>query len=156
MKNIWAPWRIGYIKKVKNKKCIFCEMIKEKKDAKHLIIKRDKYCFSALNVYPYNNGHIMVVPYRHKSDLKHLKSEEFSSIFKLLKETELKLNKEIKPDGYNIGVNIGKAAGAGVDGHMHFHIVPRWSGGTNFMPVCADTKIISQSLQELFEVLKND
>jgi len=157
MEKIWAPWRSTYVSKIvkKNKGCIFCKMIKEKKDKGNYIFTRAEHCFSVLNVYPYNNGHILIVPNRHVNDLSKLKRQEREDLFDLLEETKVSLNKVLKPAGYNIGINLGRAAGAGFPKHLHVHLVPRWFGDVNFMPVTGNTKIISDSLKSLYEKLKN-
>jgi ATP adenylyltransferase len=154
MERLWAPWRMGYVSKAGEGECIFCVKPKESSDEKNYIVKRGKYCFSMLNIYPYNNGHLMVAPYRHVPDLLDLREEEIVEMMQMLRELEAKLKKLLKPDGFNIGINIGRAAGAGFEGHIH--IVPRWNGDTNFMPVLSDTKVISQSLEELYKLLKDE
>lgn len=153
MDRLWAPWRIKYIKIKKQKKCLFCESIKSKYN--NYIIFKTQYSFSMLNIFPYNNGHVMVSPIRHLKDFAQLKDVEIIDLFKTLANTRKLLDKVLKPDGYNIGINISKSAGAGVTSHLHLHIVPRWKGDTNFMPVLYDTKIISQSLDELYKQLRN-
>lgn len=159
MDYLWAPWRVKYIsrltKKNPAKKCVFCSILKEKKDEKNYIVKRSNHCFSVLNIYPYNNGHLMVMPYRHVGELTKLKAEEKKDLFELLEVMQVLLDKTMKPTGYNIGMNIGRVAGAGFPGHLHIHIVPRWSGDVNFMPVIANTKIISRSLNDLYEKLRH-
>ena len=154
MKKLWAPWRNRYLKHLKQMsvRCIFCSKPKEKNDRKNYILKRGEYCYTILNLYPYNNGHVMVVPYRHTNDLSLLGKEEIWETMQFVCEIQQKLRKKIKPAGFNIGINIGKDAGAGFD-HLHMHIVPRWNGDTNFMPVLADTKIISESLEEVYQLL---
>ncbi len=154
MQRLWAPWRSKYIQTVDEKtECIFCEKAKSKNDRKNLVLKRGKYCFVILNTYPYNNGHLMVAPYRHISQIYQLKKYEIIEIFQFLKQYEIKLKEKLNPDGFNIGLNVGRVAGAGFEHHIHFHIVPRWQGDTNFMPVISDTKVISQSLQEVYKLL---
>jgi len=155
MDKLWAPWRVNYITSAteKTKGCIFCQMLKKKDDHQHLIFTRTEHCFAVLNLYPYNNGHALILPYRHVNDLSKLKPEELADFIVLLNSTKTLLDRTLSPQGYNIGMNIGKAAGAGVPGHIHIHIVPRWKGDVNFMPVTADTKVISQSLRELFDLL---
>ena len=157
MEKIWAPWRSEYVSKIvkKSRECIFCKMIKEKRDKKNYIFTRSEHCFSVLNVYPYNNGHILIVPNRHVNDLSKLKRQEREDLFDLLEETKACLEKVLKPAGYNIGINLGRAAGAGFPKHLHVHLVPRWFGDVNFMPVTGNTKIISDSLKSLYEKLKN-
>jgi len=155
MERLWAPWRSGYIQTVgKKSDCIFCEKAKSRNDRENFILKRGKYCFVILNVYPYNNGHLMIAPYRHISEISHLRKCEMAELFQFLKEYELKLKKKLSPDGFNVGLNVGKVAGAGFEHHIHFHIVPRWEGDTNFMPVISDTKVISQSLEEVYNLLR--
>ncbi|MCX5693380.1 MAG: HIT domain-containing protein [Candidatus Omnitrophica bacterium] len=149
MDKLWAPWRSVFIKIRKIKGCIFC--VKGKKDKDLFIIKRSKYSFAMLNIYPYNNGHIMVAPFRHIKDLKGLNDEELLDIIKLTRDMQALLEKKLKPHGFNIGINTGKAAGAGYKNHLHVHIVPRWKGDSNFMPVIADTKVMPQSLKELYK-----
>ena len=155
IKRIWAPWRVPYITQIikKEKGCIFCKLGKSKKDKNNLIFIRTEHCFAVLNLYPYNNGHTLVVPNRHVKDLRKLRSDETTDLFALLNYTKSLLDAVMHPDGYNIGMNIGRAAGAGVPGHIHIHIVPRWSGDANFMPVVSNTKVISQSLKALHTML---
>ena len=168
MNKLWAPWRIKFIKIRKIKGCIFCIRpflykdkeglsfrIKGKKDKNSFIIKKSRHSFAMLNIYPYNNGHIMVSPFRHVKDLKGLNDAELLDIMKLTRDMQALLEKKLKPHGFNIGINTGKAAGAGYKGHLHIHIVPRWKGDSNFMPVVADTKVMPQSLEELYKTLVN-
>ncbi|MBM3248841.1 MAG: HIT domain-containing protein [Candidatus Omnitrophica bacterium] len=152
MNRIWAPWRIGYVQK-KSKGCIFCRAAKSRLDKKYYVVYRSKFCFSILNVFPYNNGHIMIAPYRHRGDIADLTNDELLDLIKVLKISQRQLDKVLRPQAYNIGINIGKEAGAGFAGHLHVHIVPRWKGDANFMPVIFDTKIISQSLKQLHNKL---
>ncbi len=153
MDKLWAPWRIKYIQGLKRKGCIFCHNPKKKNDQKNYIIKRKKYVFSMLNIFPYNNGHIMVAPYKHTPELEKLNDQELKELMLLVKESIRNLKTNLKPQGFNIGINMGKAAGAGFDKHLHVHIVPRWKNDTNFMPVLTQTKVISQSLDELYDIL---
>jgi len=157
MKKIWAPWRSEFIYTRKRKGCIFCEARDSKKKGPDgFVVKRKRSCFSMLNIYPYNNGHIMIAPNRHKSSLEKLTGPELRDLMLLLNETTGLLDKVLKPDGYNVGINLGKIAGAGYPGHVHIHIVPRWEGDTNFMPVLSDTKVISESLDSLYKrLIKN-
>ena len=155
MDRIWAPWRIGYVSKIgKTKGCVFCKILREKNDKKNYIFLRSKFCFAILNIYPYNNGHILVMPYRHVNDLTKMRKDERADLMALIDRSRKVLDKVLKPSGYNIGVNIGRWAGAGYPGHIHFHIVPRWKGDINFMPVTANVKIISQSLSTLYKRLR--
>lgn len=153
MDKLWAPWRIKYIKNKRQKKCIFCSSLENKKNSQ--LIFSTKFSMCMLNSFPYNNGHLMISPRRHISDIDNLSEDEAIDLFKSLKTAKKLLDKVLSPQGYNIGINLGRLAGAGITGHLHIHIVPRWSGDTNFMPVLSSTKIISQSLEELSELLKN-
>jgi len=148
---LWAPWRIKYIQEKKKKGCIFCAALKGKSN---FVIVKNRLSFSMLNTFPYNNGHTMISPNRHTAGLEALGEAEIRDLFKTLLQTKKLLDKTLKPQGYNIGINIKEIAGAGIAGHLHIHIVPRWKADTNFMPVCADTKVISQSLKELYSKLK--
>ena len=156
MDKMWAPWRSRYITHLnqKVKGCVFCKIIKEKKDKENYIFIRTKHSFAVLNLFPYNNGHVLVLPNRHVRDTGDFHEEEIQDIFKLINHVKNLLKKRIHPDGFNIGMNLGKYSGAGVPGHAHFHIVPRWKGDVNFMPVLSNTKVISQSLRELYLILK--
>ena len=156
MDKLWAPWRIKYIQAKKSKGCIFCRKPRQKKDALNYIITRKRYCFSLLNIFPYNNGHMMVAPYRHVADFEKLRPEEKMDILELISESIAKLKKVLKPQGINVGINLGKAAGAGIAKHLHVHIVPRWDADTNFMPVISQTKVISQSLDDLYSILRTE
>ncbi len=149
--NLWAPWRIKYVQQKKVKGCVFCKIFAEEKDKRNFILFRSQYCFAVLNTFPYNNGHMMIVSNRHVSSLEDLGEQEFLDMNRSLIRLKSILKKILNPDGFNIGINIGKAAGAGVDKHIHIHIVPRWRGDTNFMPVVAETKVVSQSLGELYK-----
>ncbi len=140
----------------KDEDCIFCKKANDKDDEANYVLLRGKYSFVLLNIYPYNNGHLMVTPYRHIADFTDLSDDELSEIFKLIKISKKKLEIALNPEGFNIGLNIGAAAGAGIKDHIHFHIVPRWVGDTNFMPLLSDTKVLSQSLTELYRLLKSD
>jgi len=156
MERIWAPWRKYYITRKKPKGCIFCAVFKGKgSGGKKYLLKKGKHAFSLLNLYPYNNAHVMVAPYRHVKSLELLKDDEALDLIRLVNHTKKKIDKLLKPAGYNIGLNIGRIAGAGFPGHVHVHIVPRWKGDSNFMPVVADTKVISHSLGEMQKILKD-
>ncbi|TAN61122.1 HIT domain-containing protein [bacterium] len=154
MNRIWAPWRIHYISGARKQRgCLFCRVSGQKSDRKNLVVSRSKCSFSILNKFPYNNGHIMICPYRHIKDLSDFKKSEILDFFALADRAQKSLKKALNPDGFNLGINMGKVAGAGIAHHLHLHIVPRWKEDTNFMPVVFDTKIISQSLDELYEKL---
>jgi ATP adenylyltransferase len=156
MDNLWAPWRIDYILSEKEKGCIFCNKPKENKDLDNLILYRGKKSFVIMNRYPYNSGHLMVVPFRHIMHFEKLEDKELLEINKLLKFSISILKKQMNPEGFNIGLNLGKPAGAGIDEHLHFHIVPRWTGDTNFMPVFSDTRIVPQLIKDTYMNLKED
>jgi len=138
----------------KPKGCIFCEKTREKRDEENLILYRGKDAFIIMNAFPYNNGHLMVAPYRHVPTLENLKNDELLEVFKLVNFSLRILREAMNPDGFNIGVNIGRVAGAGIEEHVHVHIVPRWNGDTNFMPVIANTKVISEGLSETYRNLR--
>ncbi len=151
---LWAPWRSKYIYLRKHKKCIFCAAKSPRDDKKRYIIERSAYSFAMLNLYPYNNGHVMVAPFRHVRSLELLSGPEIGDIMALVNRIKTRLDKKLSPRGYNIGLNIGKVAGAGFAGHIHVHIVPRWAGDTNFMPMTAGTKVVSESLDAMYRLLK--
>jgi len=154
MKVLWAPWRIEYIRSPKHEGCIFCDFPKENRDKERLILYRGKYSFVIMNNYPYNPGHVMIAPYRHVANWEELTDEELLEIMKLAQLMIKALKKAMNPHGFNMGVNLGRVAGAGIDSNVHLHIVPRWNGDTNFMPVIADTKVIPESLEEAYDELK--
>ncbi|RPI02571.1 MAG: HIT domain-containing protein [Calditrichaeota bacterium] len=153
MEYLWAPWRMEYILAPKAEGCIFCSKPAESKDRDHLIIRRGQQSFIILNYYPYNNGHLMIVPYRHVSRLYELTAAEQREMMEFLAESSKILTDFLRSDGLNIGMNLGKTAGAGIDDHLHFHIVPRWNGDTNFMPIFGHTKVLPQGLFELYDQL---
>lgn len=155
MEQLWAPWRIEYILQAEKDGCFLCEKPKESKDESNLILYRGKGNFIILNSFPYNTGHLMVAPYRHIGNLDGLTDEEAKEHFNLVKLGLKLLIEVVKPAGFNIGMNLGKAAGAGVDDHIHTHIVPRWQGDTNFMPVIADTKVLPEALAKTYKKLKD-
>lgn len=152
MKQLHSPWRSTYIDSFKTSKkvrgCLFCRMARERKDPSNLIVHRGRHNFVVMNLYPYNNGHLMVVPFRHTGDLEKVPQGELREALDLVKRSIAALKKTSKPQGFNVGVNIGRVAGAGIERHVHFHVVPRWNGDTNFMPVLGETKIISEDLQK--------
>ena len=155
MENIWAPWRKEFILSKKDDNCFFCVAIKDNQDRKNLVLHRGKECFCILNKYPYNSGHLMVAPKMHKDDLSKLSDSEMLELLTLTRDVKDILTKKLKPEGFNLGINFGKVAGAGVEDHIHLHLVPRWKGDTNFMPVIAETKVIPQSLEDLYLELKD-
>ena len=152
MKILWAPWRIKYILG-KKEGCIFCDKVKENKDKENYVLLRGKNGFVMLNTFPYNNGHLMVAPYKHVPDLDSLEKDVLGELMGLVKTCTQILKKALKPEGFNIGINLGKVAGAGVEGHIHIHIVPRWGGDTSFISTVGDTKIIPESLDDTYKKL---
>lgn len=155
MKQLWAPWRMKYIASFKKENaCIFCEAARSKKDAKRYVLQRNETCFSLLNIYPYNNGHCMVAPYAHAANLHDLDTPTRAELLTLVSETQQALQKAFNPEGFNIGINVGRVGGAGIVDHIHIHIVPRWNGDTNFMPVIGGTKVVSQGLEDTYKALR--
>jgi len=155
MKRLWAPWRASYITKIgiRQKSCIFCRILADNQDKKHLIFIREPHAYAVLNLYPYSNGHCLVVPNRHVGDISRLSRTEYVQLMDLLLKTKKILQKTFGPQGFNIGINLGHIAGAGIPGHVHIHVVPRWQGDHNFMPVVADCRVISQSLSAMYQKL---
>lgn len=153
MKKIWAPWRIEYIRSEKAKGCIFCQKPKEDRDAQNYILFRGNLNFTMLNLYPYNPGHLMVASFRHAATLEELTNEELFEHFDLVRKGVKALKEAYKPDGFNIGINLGRVAGAGVEDHVHTHIVPRWNGDTNFTTVISDTRVIPEALASTYAQL---
>lgn len=157
MKKIWAPWRIEYIKQSRaDDECFICDVIKDDpiNDKKNLILYRGKSIVVLLNLYPYIAGHLMVAPIEHTSELNNLSSTTSTEMWELtIKAVEL-LKAAIKPEGFNIGLNLGEVSGAGLKTHLHIHVVPRWSGDTSFMPILTDTRVISQALSETYTELE--
>ena len=158
MKHLFSPWRAEYIKTFKNEKksksCLFCRIAKEKNDAKNLVVWRGNTCYAVLNKFPYNSGHLMIVPYRHTPDFSGLTKDENAEIMAMSARCMKIMKKTNNPHGFNFGANIGRVAGAGIASHVHFHIVPRWSGDTNFMPTLADVKMVSEDLKKLADGLR--
>jgi ATP adenylyltransferase len=145
---------MAYIRREQRPGCIFCEMLDTEDDRGHLVLHRSELAFLVLNKYPYNNGHLMVVPYRHMDTVEALTPEETVDMMSLISLGVRALRRTSNPEGFNIGINIGKIAGAGVVDHVHMHVVPRWGGDTNFMPVLADVRLIPQDLRETYDELK--
>ena len=154
MKQLWAPWRIQYIESPKGSGCILCQKHRQNNDDANFILYRGQSNFIILNAFPYNLGHLMVAPYRHVANIEDLTSDESREHFNLVKKSLALLKEVLKPGGFNIGLNIGKIAGAGIEEHLHTHIVPRWQGDVNFMPVLADTRVISEGLAATYKKLK--
>jgi ATP adenylyltransferase len=158
LNRLWSPWRLEYIKSSDNakKECFICNASKRPADPESLVIYIDDFILIILNRYPYNNGHLMVAPINHKKDLEDLTSNEWNAIVKGLLLSKKVLDAIYKPQGYNIGMNIGKIAGAGLEDHLHLHIVPRWAGDTNFMTTISGTKVMAQTLREGWEIMRKE
>ncbi len=154
MQYIWAPWRIAYIQEEKPKGCILCSKPAEDNDEINYILYRGQYNFIMLNAYPYNPAHLLVAPYRHMADMTLLTPEERAEHFEIISHAVAVLRDELKPAGFNTGSNLGKVAGAGIDDHFHSHIVPRWQGDTNFVPVLSDVRVVPQALADTYQALK--
>ncbi|MDF0590321.1 HIT domain-containing protein [Methanotrichaceae archaeon Mx] len=153
VRTLWAPWRMDYILSDKRGGCIFCEKEGEDRDRENLILFRGRHHFIIMNAYPYNNGHMMVVPRRHTSTLEGWSPEERAEFLELTDIAVDILKRTMRPDGFNIGINMGEVAGAGIADHIHLHVVPRWSGDCNFMPVLADTRVVPEHIQATYEKL---
>lgn len=157
MERLWAPWRMQYVTgAAKTEGCIFCEKWKADADADNLLLCRGETCFTILNLFPYNNGHLMVVPVRHVADIVDLTPAEHAELFRQMQRSVSALRETMRPHGFNVGFNLGQAAGAGIADHLHLHVVPRWTGDTNFMPVLGDTRVISEALEETYQKLKKE
>lgn len=153
MQRLWAPWRMDYILAAKQKDCFLCEMIQSDRDRDNLLLQRRQHSLVVMNRYPYNNGHCMVAPYRHVAELHELNDAERLELMQATSVCVATLKQVMRCDGANVGINLGEAAGAGLREHLHIHIVPRWEGDTNFMPVLAATKVMPQALFELYDQL---
>lgn len=153
MEYLWAPWRIQYILQEKPEGCILCDKPKEDSDRENCILFRGTHNFIMLNAYPYNPAHLLIAPYRHVADLTLLTAEERAEHIELLSKSVTVVRETLNPGGFNMGANIGKVAGAGIDDHFHSHIVPRWQGDTNFVPVFADVRVVPQALMDTYDAL---
>ena len=154
MEQIWAPWRMEYIRMEKPEGCILCEKPARNCDEEDYILHRGGKNFVIMNTYPYNPGHLLIAPYRHLGSLDELDDEERNEHFALVCRCLELLREKFHPDGFNVGINMGKVAGAGIDSHVHTHVVPRWQGDVNFMPVISDVRVVPEALAETFEKLK--
>jgi ATP adenylyltransferase len=157
VERLWAPWRMEYIgsaREGKDEGCLFCEKPKEGDDEKALILARTDLSFAMLNAYPYNSGHLMVAPFRHVGDLEEVKDDESLDMQQLLQRCINALKEAMQPEGFNIGMNLGVVAGAGIPDHLHWHVVPRWTGDTNFMPVVGQTKVLPELLGRSYDSLR--
>jgi ATP adenylyltransferase len=143
---LWAPWRIEYVTGAKDEECVFCTAAHQVDDAEWFIVERGVTCFTMLNRFPYSSGHLMVSPYRHVGELQALDTAELTELMPMAQRAVDALRAVMSPDGFNLGLNIGTAAGAGFKDHLHLHVVPRWNGDTNFMPVLAGTNVVPEAL----------
>ena len=156
---MWAPWRMAYVSaendhEYEGPRCVFCDLPALGDDQQALILARGEHCFVVMNAYPYASGHLMVVPHAHLDRLTDLSSEALVEMMELARTAQTALDDALHPHGFNIGMNQGSAAGAGIADHLHLHVVPRWSGDTNFMPVTGDVRVMPQSLEETYALLK--
>ena len=154
MERLWSPWRMEYIVSSKDEGCIFCDKIADNDDENNHILHRGEKCYVMLNLYPYNNGHLLVSPYRHVPSPEQLEEDELTEMMLMVNRSLKVLRQAMHPNGFNMGINIGKAAGAGIEGHAHIHVVPRWQGDTNFMPALSQTRVIPELLDETYQKLK--
>lgn len=153
---MWAPWRAAFILGKKEKGCVFCNRFRMKDSVKSLVLYRGEKNFILLNKYPYNTGHALVVPNRHVGQLENLKPDEAVEFFDLICKTVVAIKKTLKPHAINVGMNLGRMSGAGIPGHVHMHVVPRWNGDTNFMPVIGQTSVVSIPLEPIYERLRRE
>ncbi|MHA1557393.1 MAG: HIT family protein [Candidatus Heimdallarchaeota archaeon] len=152
MRKIWAPWRIEYIQQEKSDdQCFICDILKEDEDKQNLILFRGETAIVMLNKFPYIAGHLMVAPKQHTAEINSIPPNTYQEMWELMSKSIKVLEESIKPEGFNIGINLGKVSGAGLKTHIHIHVVPRWSGDTNFMPILTDTRVISEALDKTFE-----
>jgi ATP adenylyltransferase len=157
MKVLWAPWRMGYIlSDKKDQSCIFCPGEDRTRDAERLILFSGERTLVMMNRYPYNNGHLLVAPVRHVAGLDELGSEEVLDLLLKVRKSIEVLKKAMKPEGFNVGLNLGHVAGAGIEEHLHFHVVPRWNGDTNYMTILDDVRVIPEHIQKTYEKLRLD
>jgi ATP adenylyltransferase len=155
---IWAPWRLAYVKdaaKGGDEGCIFCSKPAADDDEANLIVHRGELCFVILNLFPYTNGHMMIAPYEHVAAIEEVEAEALAEMMALAQQGIRALDDVYAPHGYNVGFNQGRVAGAGVEHHIHLHVVPRWGGDTNFMPVLGDTRVLAQSLEDSYAALRD-
>jgi ATP adenylyltransferase len=152
---LWAPWRNAFLTQPKrSRRCIFCAAHRSRNDRAHRVVARGRHSVAMLNLYPYNNGHVMIAPARHVGELDRLRPEEWADMLTVTQPLIRRLRRILRPHGFNAGFNLGRVAGAGIPGHLHLHLVPRWNGDTNFMPIVGRTKVISQSLDALYRTLR--
>ena len=154
MERLWTPWRMAYVGGGEKAGCFLCEKAAASEDDANLIVHRDPLAFVIMNLYPYNTGHLMVVPFVHTGDLARLPSDDGAALWVLTQRAVAALTDEYRPEGFNLGMNLGKVAGAGQPDHLHVHVVPRWGGDTNFMPLTADTKVMPETPDQSFRRLR--
>ena len=157
LQRLWATWRMKYVSGLDREvsDCVFCEITKSEDGPGNLVVHRGESCYIVLNLYPYNNGHGMIIPYRHVADLEDLSDEERLEMMQLAGTLKRALEEGLKAQGFNLGINLGRAGGAGIPGHLHLHVVPRWSGDTNFMPVVGETKVLPESLEDTYRRVRD-
>lgn len=159
MERLWSPWRSKYIDSFSDKEdenddvCVFCEKLSAKDDEKNFVVYRGSLCAVIMNIFPYNSGHVLIVPFAHKATFEELTDEEDSEVMRQTRLAIRLLRETSHPDGFNFGANLGRVSGAGIATHVHFHVVPRWNGDVNFMPVLADAKVISEGLERTYKKL---
>ena len=154
MERIWAPWRMAYIREAADEGCFFCRARESSNDRQNLVLARSSTTMTILNRYPYINGHLMVAPLRHTAEIDDLTDDELLGLMRGVRQARRVLMETVSPAGFNIGINLGRSAGAGVEDHLHIHVVPRWNGDNNFMPVMAETRVINQDLMDVFDLLQ--
>ena len=154
MKVLWAPWRMEYILAEDEGGCFLCDLTGAEPSEENLLLFRNEHAMVLMNRYPYNNGHILVAPIAHTADLSELTGEEYRETMELFRFSLKALEHHLEPEGFNAGLNLGKTGGAGLEEHVHFHVVPRWHGDTNFMPVIADSRVIPEAVRETYRSLK--
>ena len=159
MDRLWSPWRSQYIQTFgtaeEGKGCVFCDALASRQDDERYLVRRHRRCFTMLNLYPYNSGHLLIIPHSHVSSFHDLEDEAYHEMTEVVRDWLRVLEHVMRPQGFNFGSNIGRVGGAGIDQHVHMHIVPRWSGDANFMPVIGDTKVISESMSDTMHKLRD-
>jgi len=154
LKVLWAPWRMEYILSDKGNNCFLCDAAREEPSEENLLLYRNDYALAVMNRYPYNNGHILVAPVTHTADLSYLTEDQYRETMELFRFGLKALESLMDPEGFNAGLNLGKTGGAGLEEHVHFHVVPRWHGDTNYMPVISGTRVIPEALGETYRALR--
>ena len=150
---LWAPWRSAFFTQPQPRRCVFCTARASRDDRGRRVIDRGRHVFALLNLYPYSNGHVLIAPLRHVGTLDAIRTEEWSELLRMATRVMKRLTRSLRAQGFNLGINLGRVAGAGIPGHLHLHLVPRWRGDSNFMPIMTNTRVISQSLDEVHRLL---